>query len=719
MAGYTRQDTTDNISNGNIIDADDLDSEFNAVDDAFNSTTGHSHDGTAGEGARITAAGPAGEMTVTATAIQPASDNALDLGTSSVEMKDGFFDGTIKTDELIVDETSMFTGAVTTSAAVSVGTNLTVASDLTVDGTTLHVDSTNNFVGIGLTNPGAELHIKASTPQVRLQPTSDVQNSRIEFTNAAGTIQSRIFGGGVNGQTIQLDGNVDVTNSLSVTGTVDGRDVAADGTKLDGIEANATADQTAAEIRTLVESATNSNVFTDADHSKLNGIENNATADQTAAEIRTLVGSASDSNVFTDADHSKLNGIEANATADQTAAEIRALVEAAINSNVFTDADHTKLNGIEANATADQSELTAAEIRALVESASDSNVFTDADHSKLNGIATSADVTGTTNVTAAGALMDSEVTNLAQVKAFDSSDYATAAQGTLADSAVQPNDSPAFGSVTVTGTVDGRDVAADGTKLDGIEANATADQTAAEIRTLVESASNSNVFTDADHTKLNGIEANATADQTAAEIRALVESASDSNVFTDADHTKLNGIATYTASSDYGMVLSGTEFRLDNDRRRNATDQNIKSGNTHDFTEYDPAVGIKWYTAGAEEMRLENDGDLHVDGNITAYSTTVSDARLKKDIVKIDGALDKVCSINGYTFTYEKDDKKSAGVIAQELEAVLPSAVTESATPYHGEEGQMYKTVQYDQLHGLLIEAIKELKAEIEDLKNG
>jgi hypothetical protein len=52
------------------------------------------------------------------------------------------------------------------------------------------------------------------------------------------------------------------------------------------------------------------------------------------------------------------------------------------------------------------------------------------------------------------------------------------------------------------------------------------------------------VFEDADHTKLNAIEANATTDQTAAEIRALVASASDSQVFTDADHTKLNGIAT-------------------------------------------------------------------------------------------------------------------------------------------------------------------------------
>lgn len=63
--------------------------------------------------------------------------------------------------------------------------------------------------------------------------------------------------------------------------------------------------------------------------------------------------------------------------------------------------------------------------------------FTTADETKLDGIEASADVTDTTNVTAAGALMDSEVTNLAQVKAFDSSDYATAAQGTTADSAMQ------------------------------------------------------------------------------------------------------------------------------------------------------------------------------------------------------------------------------------------------------------------------------------------
>ena len=142
-----------------------------------------------------------------------------------------------------------------------------------------------------------------------------------------------------------------------------------------------------------------------ADKTKLDAIEASATADQTDAQIRAAVEAATDSNVFTDADHSKLNAIEASATADQTNAEIAAAVEAASDSNTFTDADHSKLNAIEASATADQTD---AEIRTAVEAASDSNVFTDADHSKLNAIEASADVTDATNVNAAGAVMLSD-----------------------------------------------------------------------------------------------------------------------------------------------------------------------------------------------------------------------------------------------------------------------------------------------------------------------
>jgi len=73
--------------------------------------------------------------------------------------------------------------------------------------------------------------------------------------------------------------------------------------------------------------------------------------------------------------------------------------------------------------------------------------FLTADETKLDGIEAGADVTDTANVTSAGALMDSEVTNLAQVKAFDETDYATAAQGATADTALQPTDI-ASGTIT-------------------------------------------------------------------------------------------------------------------------------------------------------------------------------------------------------------------------------------------------------------------------------
>ena len=169
-----------------------------------------------------------------------------------------------------------------------------------------------------------------------------------------------------------------------------------------------------------------------------------------------------------------------------------------------------------------------------------------------------------------------------------------------------------------------------------------------------------------------------------------------------------------------GTVSSPSDltFSLSPDQRL-ASNIDVYVGNDDEYIHFnDGSQHIDFRTGGVIEMRLENDGDLHVDGNITAYSTTVSDQRLKHDINKIENALDKISQINGYTFIYNEDGKKSAGVIAQEVENVLPSAVENKSLVFHGQEGIKYKTVQYDQIHGLLIEAIKELKAEVEELKN-
>lgn len=129
-------------------------------------------------------------------------------------------------------------------------------------------------------------------------------------------------------------------------------------------------------------------------------------------------------------------------------------------------------------------------------------------------------------------------------------------------------------------------------------------------------------------------------------------------------------------------------------------------------------VDMRFYIGGgSERMRLETDGDLHADGDVIAYSTTISDIRLKDNIVGINNALAKVSQLNGYTFEYKADGKISAGVIAQEVEAVLPEAVSEKQLPLKTDDDQEYKVVNYDALHGLLIEAIKELTARVEELE--
>lgn len=80
MAGYTRQDIGDNISNGSVIDATYLDQEFNAVEGAFDSSTGHTHDGSAGEGAPIEVTGPNQEYVSDASALAPKTDGTYTLG---------------------------------------------------------------------------------------------------------------------------------------------------------------------------------------------------------------------------------------------------------------------------------------------------------------------------------------------------------------------------------------------------------------------------------------------------------------------------------------------------------------------------------------------------------------------------------------------------------------------------------------------------------------
>jgi hypothetical protein len=262
------------------------------------------------------------------------------------------------------------------------------------------------------------------------------------------------------------------------------------------------------------------------------------------------------------------------------------------------------------------------------------------DGTKLDGIEAGADVTDTTNVTAAGALMDSEVTNLAQVKTFDSADYATAAQGATADAALPLAGGALTGAVTTTSTFDGRDVSVDGAKLDGIESGATADQTAAEIKTAYESNANTNAFTDADETKLDGIEAGADVTDTT--------NVTAAGALMDSEVTNLAQVKAFD-SSDYATAAQGTTA--------DSALQNVVDDTT-------PQLG--------GDLDL-NSSDITGTGNIDITGTATMDGLTVDGVAKVLGTAGNTLIIadatetNGYQIKSNTSASSDFGFLIEDL----------------------------------------------------
>jgi len=129
------------------------------------------------------------------------------------------------------------------------------------------------------------------------------------------------------------------------------------------------------------------------------------------------------------------------------------------------------------------------------------------------------------------------------------------------------------------------------------------------------------------------------------------------------------------------------------------------AGRSHSFqraSQYNSVDNISW----VDLFYIKHDGSVWAKGDVTAYS----DSRVKGNVKTIDNALNKVEQLRGVT--YERTDlenKKSLGVIAQEVQKVIPELVSED------QDGML--SVAYGNMVGVLIEAIKELNAKVEDLQ--
>ena len=142
-------------------------------------------------------------------------------------------------------------------------------------------------------------------------------------------------------------------------------------------------------------------------------------------------------------------------------------------------------------------------------------------------------------------------------------------------------------------------------------------------------------------------------------------------------------------------------------------------------------AAVTLYYNGAGKLATTNTG-ISVTGEVSASGNVISntsDARLKTNVVNIDNALDKVLSLNGVTYNWNETaaeygfdkDKEEVGLIAQEVQAVLPHIIHNAPFDRNTEgesiSGKNYITLQYEKVVPLLVEAIKELNEEIKKLK--
>lgn len=370
--------------------------------------------------------------------------------------------------------------------------------------------------------------------------------------------------------------------------------------------------------------------------------------------------------------------------------------------------DGTKLDGIEDSATADQTksdieglgiDLPAANLTGTIPAARLSTATTQAESDDSTKIATTAYVVDKITTLIGGA--PSTLNDLNELAAAINDDANYNSTLTTALATKLPLSGGAMtGAITTNSTFDGRDVATDGTKLDGIAASANNyvhPNHSGEVTSTADGATviADNIVDEANlkvsNTPTNGYFLSAQSGNTGGLTWASPPAGySNSDVDTHLNQS--------SASSGEYLQWNGSDYAWAAVSSGNPFNQTLNTSNSPTFS----------------SLIVSN--NLTVSNNITCNNTVTantfnatSDATLKTNIAPIENPLAILKKITGVSFDW-KDSKESAeGVLAQDVEQVLPNAVNTD------EEGK--KSVSYNNLVGVLIEAVKGQQEQINNLK--